>query len=73
MTLPAGIYRTVAGSEMRISGKYAGISEVLFNWCDEPNACPDCVVSAYDEDGFLVWHCSECGGGQATLFPIEEE
>lgn len=72
MTLPVGIYRTAAGSEMRVSGKHAGISEVLFDWFEEPDACLDCVVSAYDEDGFLVWHCSECGGGSARLLPVED-
>ena len=73
MTLPVGLYRTTAGSEMRISGTHAGISEVLFDWFAEPDACIDCVVSAYDEDGRIVWNCDECGGGSAALFKVNVE
>lgn len=70
MTLPVGIYRTAAGSEMRVSGNHAGTSEVLFDWFEEPDACLDCVVAAYDEDGRMCWNCDECGGGSAELFPV---
>lgn len=67
MSLPNGHYRTVAGSEMWISGNHAGISRVEFDWLDEENACLDCVPQAYDVDGDLVWVCDECGGGRAKL------
>jgi len=53
---------------MSISGKHGGISEVEFGWFEE-DACCDCVVDAYDDDGFLVWHCDYCGGGSAKLYP----
>ena len=69
MTLPNGHYRTAAGSEMWVSGKHGGFSEVSFDWFEE-DACLDCQVSAYDVDGRLVWSCEECGGGSAELFPV---
>ena len=70
MSLPNGHYRTAAGSEMWVSGKYGGVSEVSFDWLEE-GACLDCQVSAYDADGRLAWTCEECGGGSAELLPGE--
>jgi len=52
---------------MVISGKHGGISEVLFDWFEE-DACIECQAEAYDQDGYLVWHCDYCGGGRAKLF-----
>ena len=66
MTLPPGKYHTSAGSTMTISGKYGGISTVEFDWVEE-NACLDCVPDAYDDEGYLTWHCDICGGGRAKL------
>ena len=42
MSLPNGHYRTAAGSEMWISGKHDGVSEVSFDWFEE-DACLDCL------------------------------
>ena len=69
MALPNGHYRTAAGSEMWISGANSGISRVDFDWLEE-GACFDCVPNAYEFDGMLIWHCDECGGGQAELLPV---
>jgi len=65
--LPFGKYKTIAGSTMEISGKHGGISTVCFDWVEE-NACCDCQAEAYDDDGYLVWHCDVCGGGTAKLY-----
>ncbi|MBT9167698.1 MAG: hypothetical protein DDT19_01038 [Syntrophomonadaceae bacterium] len=65
--LPSGKYRTEKGSTMVISGKYAGESRVSFDWVEE-NACCDCKPEPYEDDGYLIWHCEECGGGKAKLF-----
>lgn len=51
---------------MVISGKYGGISRVDFDWLEE-GACIDCVPSAYEDEGDLVWSCDICGGGRANL------
>lgn len=72
MTLPCGHYRTAAGSVMRVSGERCGASEVEFDWLEE-GGCIDCEASAYDVDGQLVWSCDECGGGNAELFPVDNE
>ena len=68
--LPNGHYRTAHGSEMWISGKHGGVSRVEFDWLEEPNACPDCHVDAYEHDGCLHWSCDVCGGGFAELQPV---
>ena len=68
--LPSGHYRTAAGSEMWISGEHGGISEVLFDWLEEPAGCCDCVVDAYEQEGRLQWSCDSCGGGSAMLLPV---
>lgn len=70
MKLPNGEYRTPAGSQVIISGKNGGIVRVDFDWLEEPNACCDCVVRTYEEDGQLVWDCNYCGGGSADLLPM---
>ena len=77
MTLSNGHYRTAAGSSVRISGHHAGISQVSFDWLEEPNACSECSANAYPEDcgdgtHRLTWECSECGGGSAILRSIME-
>ena len=68
MKLPNGNYRTARGSTMEISGKYAGISRVEFDWVEEC-ACCDCHAQPYDDGGYLVWDCDSCGGGSAKLVP----
>lgn len=65
--LPNGHYKTDHGSQMWISGNYSGVSRVEFDWFEEPDACCDCVVSAYESDGRMVWTCDQCGGGSADL------
>lgn len=68
--LPAGRYRTRAGSEMIVSGEHGEISRVEFDWAKE-GACPYCTPESYaDEDGFLIWRCDECGGGCAVLAEV---
>lgn len=66
--LPDGKYRTEAGSTMQIS-KNGGVSHVSFDWVEEPNACCDCSVDAYEMDGRMVWTCDYCEGGSADLLP----
>ncbi len=68
--LKNGLYRTRAGSTVRISGEHSGIYEIAFDWVEEGDACADCVPSIYG--GYLSWHCG-CGGGCAELFPVEEK
>lgn len=53
---------------MTIGGPHGGISEVEFDWLEE-GGCIDCVPHAYDDDGYLVWDCDQCGGGSTELFP----
>ena len=65
--LQCGRYKTANGSTMEITGKYCGISTVSFDWSAE-DACIDCKVQVYAEDGFLIWDCDYCGGGRAELF-----
>ena len=69
--LKPGKYKTAAGSTMTISGKHGGKSEVEFEVFDE-GGCFDCVPEAYDDDGYLVWRCEQCGGGRAKLVRMEE-
>ena len=70
--LPNGKYKTKAGSELTISGKYSGIAGLDFDWFEEPGACCDCKAEPYPEqDGqnwYIVWHCDNCGEGRAKLF-----
>ncbi len=72
MKLPNGHYRTLAGSEMRISGKLGGVSRVLFDWVEESPACCDCHPDPYEDHGCLVWTCNMCGGGRAELSPYRD-
>lgn len=69
MNLTCGLYRTAAGSEMVVHGDNCGKSSVDFDWLEE-GACIECQPEPYDEDGMLVWHCDECGGGTAELLPV---
>ena len=62
-----GTYRTSAGSIVTLSGAHGGIAEVEFDWFEESDACIDCVVNPYPDDGYLTWDCEECGGGHARL------
>lgn len=62
-------YKTERGSEMWANG---GRSRVSFDWFEEADACCDCKAEPYAEDGYLVWHCDECGGGRATLHEVDE-
>lgn len=64
--LPDGKYKTEHGSTMVIS-KDGGKSQVEFDWFEEPNACCDCTVDAYEMDGRMVWSCDYCEGGSADL------
>lgn len=78
MRLPNGKYRTKAGSTVKISGKHGGISNVLFDWFEEENACIECYADPYPQDWgdgthHLVWSCEDCPGGSAELFPDTEE
>jgi len=68
--LPNGHYRTANGSEMWISGAHGGVSRVEFDWLEEPNACCDCRVDAYERNGCMHWTCDFCGGGFAELQPV---
>ena len=66
--LKAGKYITAKGSTMAISGEFGGKSKVSFDWYEE-DACDECIPELYDVDGYLVWHCDVCDGGQAKLMP----
>lgn len=68
--LSNGHYRTAAGSEMWISGEHRDKSKVEFDWLEE-GGCIECNVEPYDQDGMLVWHCDECGGGSAALRKVD--
>lgn len=64
MKLPNGDYITKHGSEARIrDGQKTRMS---FDWFEEQYACCDCTIDDI-EDGYLVWSCDECEGGQAKL------
>ena len=67
--LSKGQYITAAGSTMRVFGQHGGKSKVIFDWVEE-DACIDCVLEPYDDDGYLVWHCEVCDGGKAKLNPV---
>jgi hypothetical protein len=67
--LPVGKYRTKGGSTMEVSGKHGGISRVEFDWLEE-DACDSCTPEAYDDEGFLSWHCHRCCGGRAKLVKV---
>jgi len=64
--LSTGEYVTEAGSTLTVARP--GSSLVWFDWVEE-EACFDCKAEPYDDDGYLVWHCNECGGGKAKLKP----
>lgn len=64
-----GSYRTMAGSEVLVSGMYGGIYSISFDWVEEENACVDCKPSVHD--GYLTWSCDLCGGGSAELKKVE--
>lgn len=55
---------------MVISGKHGGVSRVEFDWLEEAGACIDCVPEAYDDAGYLVWHCDYHESGRAKLSEI---
>jgi hypothetical protein len=69
MKLNNGIYQTAAGSVVSISGEHGGRSVIDFDWLEE-GACCDCMPEPYEQDGILVWHCDECGGGSASLVAV---
>ena len=66
-------YTTPNGSTAEISGEYGGKASIDFDWFEEPDACGDCQVESYPEDGYLVWHCNRCGGGKAKLTKVDRE
>lgn len=74
MNIPKGNYRTAAGSEVEITGKYGGIVRIDFDRYEEDNCCMDCVVNLdfEEENGeyYLSWYCDYCDGGMAKLIKI---
>ena len=73
--MKTGKYITEHGSVVEISGKHGGISNINFDWFEEPGACCDCQVEPYPKllkNGIyeLVWHCDYCEGGSAVLIKI---
>ena len=70
---PNGTYTTKNGSTVIIHGRHGGKVSVEFDWLEEDNACCDCVVNPYPEDGFLTWSCDVCGGGSAELIRMDEK
>lgn len=46
-----GVYATLRGSIVTVSGKHSGIFTVKFDWLEERNACLDCNVSPVPVDG----------------------
>lgn len=69
-----GLYKTEAGSFVKVDGKFGGIHTIDFDWLEEPNACVDCGNICVDHEGLLQWSCDKCGGGEAVLmFQSEEE
>lgn len=66
MKLADGAYKTKHGSTVILS-KNGGVSEVNFDWFEEPEACYDCQVNVYPDDDILSWYCEQCGGGSALL------
>lgn len=82
MGIANGTYKTKAGSTVEISGTHGGMSNVSFDWVEEPSVCMDCRVDPYphhwgkDEDGTdewrLYWECECCNGGSARLERIPQ-
>ena len=58
------MYETEAGSIVKVIDNKAYCA---FDWFEEPNACFDCVVNPYPEQGYLTWECDNCGGGSTEL------
>lgn len=73
MSLPKGVYSTAAGSTVKLSGRHGGIAETAFDWFEEPDACCECRVDPYPQDGRLTWECDYCGGGSAELAVTSSE
>ena len=66
-----GRYRTAAGSEVTVSGKYGGIYDFDFDWFEE-GACVE--AAPYILDDCLCWAC-DChpdDEGCAELRRVEE-
>ena len=70
-----GIYRTLSGSTVTVSGEHSGIAVVEFDWLEETNACFECKPNPMPEDDgdriHLTWSCDYCGGGTAILHEVE--
>lgn len=47
--MPSEIYRSEAGSEVKVSGKHMGIVEIDFDWFEE-GACCDAEPSFENDD-----------------------
>jgi hypothetical protein len=62
--LPVGEYRTAKGSTLVVSGPHGGRQGVSFDWLEE-GGCIECRVVSLDDEGYLVWSCTECGGGRS--------
>ncbi len=75
-----GLYRTKAGSTVRVSGRYNGIIKIDFDWFEE-GGCIECespeinIMDFPDRFGnfFLTWYCEYCSKGikQARLYKVE--
>ena len=70
MRMRNGLYRTAAGSTVRVSGKHSGIIEISFDWVEENNACIDCEASVVE--GCLEWGCDAGHYDSAELIRVEE-
>jgi hypothetical protein len=69
--LPNGLYKTAAGSTLRVFGKHGGCFHVDFDWLEE-GGCIDCSVSPCPDDGYMIWSCDYCGGGHAKLETVKQ-
>src|ERR1700727_3179313 len=82
MSIANGTNKKKAGSTVEISGAHGGISNVSFDWVEEPSACIDCRVDSYphhwgrDDEGSeewrLYWECDHCSGGSARLARVPQ-
>ncbi len=67
MRLIDGNYKTLHNSTVTLS-KNGGVTNVAFDWFEEPQACIECEVNPYPDGNMLTWGCDYCGGGSAQLY-----
>jgi len=72
MDIENGIYRTAAGSTIRVSGKHGGEISIDFEWLDE-GGCIECAPYFEPSELLFVWSCEWCGGGSADVECIHAE